>query len=269
MTTLQDIQAAIEAQGAGWQAADTAIWRGRPEVSPQGARRFGLNLTQSDPTLIVADSGLGDLVGAPLPDHIDWREQGRVSAVKDQGICGSCVAFAVCAAMESDHWIRTDTEVSLSEGHLFFCAGASCDVGWDFGPALSAAHTQGVGSAADLPYDAAGSCIDIATVLKVSAWRAATTTVSRKRALTRGPVIAGMAVYDDFLAYSGGVYRHVAGADSAYHAVCVVGYDDRDGCWLVKNSWGPGFGENGFFRIAYGECEIDQLPFFSVETAAA
>lgn len=268
MATIQDITDAISRAGERWRAGDTSTWRTRPQIAGGGVHRFGLRLTRSDPTLIVADGGLADLAGAPLPARIDWRAAGKVTPVKHQGDCGSCVAFAVCAAMESDHWIRTGDMISLAEGHLFFCGGGSCEYGWDFGPALGAANSQGVGVTADLPYDPAGSCVEIDPVLKVATWRAATTTKGRKRLLTERPVIGGMAVYDDFLAYDGGVYSHLVGDDAEYHAVCVVGYDDDDQCWIVKNSWGEDFGESGFFRIAYGECELDDLPFFSVETAS-
>ena len=41
------------------------------------------------------------------------------------------------------------------------------------------------------------------------------------------------------------------------HCVCIIGYDDAQKCWIAKNSWGKGWGEQGFFRIGYGECGID------------
>jgi hypothetical protein len=77
-----------------------------------------------------------------------------------------------------------------------------------------------------------------------------------------------MAVYQDFFSYSGGVYRHVTGALAGYHAVSVVGYDDTQSCWISKNSWGPGWGEAGFFRIGYGQAGIDsQFAFYDVDLA--
>jgi C1A family cysteine protease len=66
-----------------------------------------------------------------------------------------------------------------------------------------------------------------------------------------------MKVFEDFRAYRSGVYEHVVGKEIGLHAVCIVGCDDEAGCWIVKNSWSPAFGENGFFRIKYGECCID------------
>jgi C1A family cysteine protease len=64
-------------------------------------------------------------------------------------------------------------------------------------------------------------------------------------------------VYDDFFHYVSGVYHHTTGGVQGGHCVCVVGYDDTQSCWICKNSWGPAWGENGFFRIKYGDCGID------------
>ena len=74
---------------------------------------------------------------------------------------------------------------------------------------------------------------------------------------THGPVIAGMRVYEDLPFYKGGRYNHVTGGFTGLHLVCVTGYDDVDQSWTVKNSWGPDWGENGFFHLGYGECGLD------------
>jgi len=71
------------------------------------------------------------------------------------------------------------------------------------------------------------------------------------------PTAAGMTIYQDFYGYAGGIYRHVTGAAAGGHCVCLVGYDDAQGFWIAKNSWSSGFGEQGFFRIAYGECALE------------
>ena len=62
-----------------------------------------------------------------------------------------------------------------------------------------------------------------------------------------------MYVYNDFYSYRSGVYSYAAGSYVGAHAVLVVGYDDLNQCFIVKNSWGSGWGEAGFFRIAYSE----------------
>ena len=80
---------------------------------------------------------------------------------------------------------------------------------------------------------------------------------ARKDALTRGPLLGGMAVFNDFFAYTSGVYQKTAGSPLAgYHCICVVGYDDTQQCWILKNSWGTGWGEAGFVKIRYGQAEL-------------
>jgi Papain family cysteine protease/Repeat of unknown function (DUF5648) len=74
---------------------------------------------------------------------------------------------------------------------------------------------------------------------------------------TKGALAACFTVYSDFFAYRSGVYRHVTGGLAGGHCVSIVGYDDAAGCWIAKNSWGAGWGDMGFFRIAYGQCGID------------
>jgi C1A family cysteine protease len=74
---------------------------------------------------------------------------------------------------------------------------------------------------------------------------------------TYGAVTACFVVYNDFFSYSSGVYRHVSGGVAGGHCVALVGYDDAQGCWIAKNSWGPSWGEHGFVRIGYGECYIE------------
>jgi hypothetical protein len=74
---------------------------------------------------------------------------------------------------------------------------------------------------------------------------------------TYGAIEACLDVYQDFFSYSSGIYRHVTGGYAGGHCVCLIGYDDAAGCWIAKNSWGTGWGEAGYFRIAYGECRIE------------
>ena len=78
----------------------------------------------------------------------------------------------------------------------------------------------------------------------------------RKQAIAQnGPVIAGMKVFEDMYYYSGGIYQHVAGELRGHHAVAVIGYHEK--YWIIKNSWGTGWGEQGFMRIADEELNTD------------
>ena len=92
--------------------------------------------------------------------------------------------------------------------------------------------------------------------------------------ITYGPLVTTMNVYADFYYYAGGVYSYTSGAYQGGHAIEIIGYDDTESCFIVKNSWGTGWGETeagsvatkGFFRIAYDQ--IDQVVQFGYYTIA-
>jgi cathepsin B len=71
--------------------------------------------------------------------------------------------------------------------------------------------------------------------------------------MTNGPVEVLFYVYEDFYSYKSGVYKHVTGDDLGGHAVKLLGWGVENGepYWLCANSWGTGFGENGFFKIFF------------------
>ncbi|TFI59807.1 hypothetical protein E2493_02945 [Sphingomonas parva] len=266
--TIDEIRRAIEERAPGtWQPAETAAYRRGAQAGSIDANLFGLRLDDAIRLKAADLDVMGELAATP-PPSVDWRDDasGCVSPAKDQGQCGACVAFATCAAMESVHCIATGRKVVLSEAHLFHCNGGSCATGWGLTSGLSAAR-NGVGLEADFAWTSTEECIDIAPAVLIRSYRQRASMKDRKWAVSHGPVLAGMKVFEDFLAYSGGVYRHVLGDHVGNHAVCVVGYDEEG--WIVKNSWGPDFGEMGFFRIAYGECGLDdEFLFFSIETGS-
>jgi cathepsin B len=76
--------------------------------------------------------------------------------------------------------------------------------------------------------------------------------------MKNGPVSAAFQVYEDFLAYTGGIYHHVTGQGVGGHAVKLIGWGEENGVkyWLLLNSWNPTWGENGAFRMRINECGI-------------
>ena len=208
---------------------------------------------------------------AGAPTAIDWRNVGGrnyVTSVKNQGNCGSCVSFCCCASLESKALIQANRSLDLSEADLHFCSshGANCG-GWWPTTALDQLRTRGTPDEACFPYSTAFSssgptCIigpnRDARAVKITGFSTLTTMSERKEWLAnKGPVCAVYHVYDDFFGYGSGVYRHVSGASAGYHCVEVIGYSDTEGCWICKNSWGATWGDSGYFKIAYGECGID------------
>ena len=219
----------------------------------------------------VADEASWLSVGPSPPRSIDWRcfnGQNWVTDIRDQKTCGACVAFATWAVLESRaKWIQGNPNLSmdLSEAHLFFCgAGAACEKGWDIEGALEFCRNFGVGEEAQFPYKPKNlPCNQIEPMVKVSSWDCKFCSEARKKSFAEnGPVIAGMQVFEDIYFYRSGIYRKVAGKFRRLHAVAVIGYDDQQKCWIVKNSWGTGWGEKGFMRIAYEELNT-RFPFYA------
>lgn len=225
---------------------------------------------------------------AGTPSAYDLRDVGGksfVTQIKDQKNCGSCVAFGTTATIESRLRVqRNDPNlaIDLSEAHLFFCHGrddgASCSTGWWPQKAFDAIKSKGIVDEACYPYenglskqDCSGLCSNWAErVIKITGYTVLTNKPAeiKKWISTNGPVSACFIVYQDFFSYKNGIYKHVTGAQSGGHCVTIVGYNDNPGYWICKNSWGTGWGEQGFFRIAYGECGIDSWDNHGVEGIA-
>jgi C1A family cysteine protease len=208
--------------------------------------------------------------GAKFDEVFDWRvHEGPygttgVTAVTDQGQCGSCWAFAAVAHLESMVKIYGEVEMDLSEQQSVSCIrpGSGCD-GWNSAACYDLFRTVGAISEECMPYYANDTdpCIQnqCEKWAKIGGYTPVYNDVnSIKSALLTGPVKSSMAVEDTFQTYTGGCY------DKPYfgtnHAVLIVGWDDTmcdgEGAWIVKNSWGPGWGEDGFFYIQYNCCQM-------------
>jgi len=212
-----------------------------------------------------------------IPASLDYRTQGFVSRVKDQGNCGSCWAFSATGVLESAIMLGKNlpnTNLDLSEQIVVSCdtGDEGCNGGY-MDAVSDFLKTQGTGLEACYPYTAtdgscAKACADRSTY-KVSNWGYVASTdpevATLKAALvTYGPLVTTMMVYSDFMYYSSGVYAYTSGSLEGGHAVILVGYDDGGQYFIVKNSWGTGWGESGYFRIAYSELKSKVL--FGEET---
>lgn len=268
---LEEVQAAIKEKDADLEAGETGI---TPylELDIGDMRLFGLSLNDSKMGLLKMASAAHSLSlkGPNPPPCIDWRDfkgQNWVTKIRDQETCGACVAFATCAVLESRaKWGQNNPNlpIDLSVAHLFFCgAGKACETGWDIERALKFCREHGVGRENDFFYTPRNQeCKNIEPVVKISSLDCWTYRDKRKQVIAQnGPVIAGMEVFEDLYYYRGGIYQHVTGERRGLHAVAVIGYDDSQNCWIVKNSWGTGWGQNGFMRIAYKELDTE-FPFY-------
>jgi C1A family cysteine protease len=272
------LQVAVQLAGAQWQAGVTSLSqlsemekRMRLGYEPAGHE---LSLEQREQSsrinleVFKSSAVKGEAYG--YPNAYDLRTGGFVTPIQNQGSCGSCVSFGAVATVESTlRVIRNNPSlaIDLSEAQLFYCyaraQGRTCGNGWWMAPAMDS-FKSGVADEACYPYTAADqNCSNLCSdwqnrAVKISGWHEITAAADMKTWLsTRGSLAACFTVYNDFFSYSGGVYRHVSGAVAGGHCVSVVGYNDVEGYWICKNSWGTGWGESGFFKIAYGECGLD------------
>jgi len=275
---VQQLQRAIDAAGAAWVAGDTWIAALSPEER-RGCLGADYILDGLTPEMLDAVSRGGVRVDVPDPEGIggramfDWRDHNGAdwtTPAKNQFNCGSCVAFGTVSAMEAAWKIGIGDpgyQPDLSEQFLFSCGGGSCTSGWTNDSAYNYAQASGVPDEACLPYTAVDDNCNAACGdwrdrrIRIQDYDDVTglfwpSETDLKQAVVIGPVTVSMIVYEDFYSYSGGVYEHVSGGLEGGHSVCLVGYDDSQQCWIVKNSWGWRWGENGFFRIRYGECNF-------------
>ncbi len=209
-----------------------------------------------------------------LPTYWDWRERNGVTPIKDQGACGSCWAFGTVAVVESIIMIKDGWEEDFSEQWLVSCTDAgTCDGGfhglalpyflWDIDPC----GDSGAVFEWEFPYEAADLACDCpyyhaywidswGYVAANNYYYSTPNVLAIKQAIIEyGPVVVSVYVDAAFQAYNGGVFDPVNSYFGSNHCVALVGWDDSqgtNGVWFMKNSWGQGWGEDGYMRIGFG-----------------
>ncbi len=257
-----------EIRGATWTAGESWV------TELDGAERKKLLGATLPPGF--GDSFFNRDEAAPDPKSrtaLDWRNYAGtnfVSPVLNQGRCGSCVAFAVIGALETQMNIARHTPGSpwaYSSQHLFTCGGGTCEQGWRPGDALTFLQSKGVPDEACFPYlsgakgenmACAHSCADSEKrTLKIADYTTPTWLFGSKdavkNALQRGPVVTTMMVYDDFFFYKSGIYTHTTGDMAGGHAVMIVGFSDAERVWIIRNSWGEDWGDKGYAKVSWDD----------------
>ena len=218
--------------------------------------------------------------------EVNWVTNGAVTAVKDQGVCGSCWAFSSTGALEGSHYIATGELLSFSEQQLVDCSGrlygnAGCNGGLQQGafkyyerymaelesvyPYRSGITGKSLGAC---KYDSKSkTAVDVSSYTMVSE----SNPVQMKAALATQPLAVSVhAGALHFMHYENGVLDATDCGHSLDHAVLAVGFgnDESSGLdyWLIKNSWADTWGEAGYIRMAIvngkGICGIQMEPLF-------
>jgi len=203
-----------------------------------------------------------------IADSVDWRTKGAVTPVKNQQSCGSCWAFSTTGSVEGALAISTGKLTSLSEQELVDCAGSYGNQGCNGGlmdDGFKFIEAEGDSTEDSYKYTAAtGSCskskessADGVAKGKISSYSDVTpqNCNQMKAAVSKGPVsVAIEADQSGFQHYSGGIFSGSCGTNLD-HGVLVVGYGSDSGkeYWIVKNSWGTTWGDEGYIKMIMGE----------------
>ncbi|KAM7421568.1 hypothetical protein PAMA_015619 [Pampus argenteus] len=232
------------------------------DLTPEEIQQFFATLSPPNDVERSSSPFVGS-TGADVPDTMDWREKGCVTSVKMQGSCGSCWAFSAAGALEGQLAKTTGKLVDLSPQNLVDCSGKygnhGCNGGFMHKAFQYVIDNQGIDSDASYPYTGYQQQCHYSSVYRAAncsqySFLPEGDEEALKQALaTIGPIsVAIDATRPRFAFYKSGVYDDSSCTQKVNHGVLAVGYGTLNGqdYWLVKNSWGVSFGDQGYIRMS-------------------
>lgn len=263
----------IERHNALYEQGKVTYYKGVTQFTDWTKEEFLEYVSQVPPTSMATPS-LGTFMGTPnftAPGAVDWRQKGLVGGVKNQGQCGSCWSFSSTGALEGQYAKHNGKMVLFSEQNLVDCCtppqyqSRGCNGGF-MTEAFRYIQANGITTEGAYPYNARqGTCRRGGNVVRIRGYRevAANERVLEEAVATVGPIAVGIDATGALQNYRGGIFSDNSCNQQINHAVLAVGYGVENGWqfWIVKNSWGSGWGERGYFRLLKGRsmCGIQNM----------
>ena len=303
----ENLQKEINARGHQWIAGKTSI----SDLSPE---EFKSLLTYRFPENVqMMDRNTSFQAPYGATTALDWRNYNGgnwITPIKNQQRCGSCYSFATSGTLETLIKLsqsNPNLSIDLAEQYLVSCGPSGTQGGYEYG-GCTGNYTNlvsdflvssGVPDEACFPYASSqqtgtepscyNACADAAArSYKLAGYSFIAGEAGSipypdyiKAVLVNKPVPCGMLAYQDFAYYTSGIYEPVPQQDEkgGGHLVYIIGYDDNQSCWIVKNSWGTdwgetasftphttGAGDGGYFRISY-VTSANSLTLFGTDAA--
>ncbi len=219
------------------------------------------------PSMAIGNSSKGD----DLPPYFSWRDINGIdytTPVKNQAPAPTCEAYALVAVLETKMQYEAGKiyNPDLSEAHLYFYAGGTIKAGYvNIIDAANYLVEHGVPDEGcfpdphrpyDFPFESLPGWENRTVKIKEWGWVNHDMDSIKKALIEHGPLAICVHLYKDFYYYRGGIYHHRWGKRAGGHVMMLAGYDDYNQCWIVKNSWGKSWGEDGWVRIAYDSLDI-------------
>jgi len=261
-------------------AATTGATFGLTKFADMSVEEFKSSLLGSIPPLSNPDVGVLPTQPIKVPQTWDWRTENMVTPVKNQEQCGSCWAFSCVENIES-MWCKAKgldctTFTPLSVQEIVDCdtTDNGCSGGWPYNAYQFVITEGGLETDANYPYTAQnGNCNFQSNLVAVtiSSWKYATTnsdeTTLQSNLVSWGPLSVCVDA-EPWQDYTGGIMMAADCGSSIDHCVQLVGYDMTQSTpfWIVRNSWGTDWGENGYIRLQYGQdtCAVADVATSSV-----